>query len=122
MNPKKKRKLRLRRHRRLRFKVNGTAERPRLAVFKSLRHFYAQLIDDKTGRTILVASTLDKELRGKVPKNHPTVDACRDVADLLYERAKKKDIEQVVFDHGGFGYRGRIKAFAERAREKGLVF
>ena len=122
MNPEKKRKLRQKRHRRLRFKIIGSAERPRLAVFKSLRHFYAQLIDDDAGRTLLSASTLDKELKGKVPEGHPTVDACKKVADLLCKRAKDKGIERVVFDHGGFGYRGRVMAFAQRAREKGLEF
>lgn len=122
MDSKKKRLLRQKRHRRLRYKVSGNADRPRLAVFKSLRHFYAQLIDDAAGRTILSASTLDKDIREKAKINHPTVGNCKDVADLLCQRAKEKGIEQVVFDHGGFGYRGRIRAFAERAREKGLQF
>jgi large subunit ribosomal protein L18 len=102
--------------------VSGTAARPRLAVFKSLRHVYAQIIDDGAGATLVCASTLDKEIRDKRPAGHPTVEACNEVADLLCERAKKKGIEQVVFDHGGFGYKGRIKAFAERAREMGLLF
>jgi large subunit ribosomal protein L18 len=122
MKPEKKRQLRLKRHRRLRFKVIGDASRPRLAVFKSLRHFYAQVIDDESGATITSASTLDKDLRKKSPVSHPTIDHCKGVADLLCKRAKDKGIEQVVFDHGGFGYKGRVKAFAERAREKGLRF
>jgi large subunit ribosomal protein L18 len=122
MRPEKKRQLRLKRHRRLRCKVSGTAERPRLAVFKSLRHVYAQLIDDGTGATLACASTLDKSIRDERPRGHPTLDTFKDVADLLCERAKEKGIERVVFDHGGFGYKGRIRAFAERTREKGLVF
>ena len=122
MRPEKKRQLRLKRHRRLRFKVNGNAGRPRLAVFKSLRHFYAQVIDDESGVTLISASTLDKDLRKKRAASHPTIDNCKDVADILCKRAKEKGIKQVVFDHGGFGYRGRVKAFAERAREKGLQF
>ena len=122
MDPKKRRELKQRRHRRLRFKVSGNAARPRLAVFKSLRHFYAQLIDDEAGRTIISASTLDKEFRGKAVIKRPTIAVCKDVADLLCSRAKDKGIEKVVFDHGGFGFRGRVKAFADRAREKGLHF
>jgi large subunit ribosomal protein L18 len=122
MRPEKKRQLRHKRHRRLRFKVSGTAARPRLAVFKSLRHFYAQIIDDAAGMTMVCASTLDKELRSKRPAGHPAAEACREVADLLCERAKAAGVKEVVFDHGGFGYKGRIKAFAERAREKGLTF
>jgi len=122
MDSKRKRQLRQRRHKRLRFKVIGNAQRPRLAVFKSLRHFYAQLIDDEAGRTLLSASTLDKELRPKAALHHPTIGNCQEVADLLCKRAKEKGIERVVFDHGGFGYHGRIKAFADRAREKGLQF
>jgi large subunit ribosomal protein L18 len=122
MNPKKKRDLRLRRHRRLRHRLAGTAERPRLAVFRSLHHFYVQLIDDDAGATLLSASTLDKEFRSKKQKDHPSIDACKGVADLLCARAKEKGITNVVFDHGGFGYRGRIKAFADQARAKGLMF
>jgi len=122
MDCKKKRILRLRRHRRLRHGVTGDTQRPRLCVFRSLRHFYAQLIDDENGATLLSASTLDKELKGKLKGGHPSTDACKNVADLLCERAKEKGIAQVVFDHGGFGYHGRIKAFANRAREKGLKF
>ena len=122
MDCKKKRQLRLRRHSRLRHNIKGHAERPRLCVYRSLRHFYAQLIDDETGATLLSASTLDKELKGKLKVGHPSVDMCKNVADLLCERAKEKGIGLVVFDHGGFGYHGRIKAFADRAREKGLKF
>jgi large subunit ribosomal protein L18 len=122
MNAEKKRKLRLKRHRRLRYKVTGNGERPRLAVYKSLKHFYAQIIDDESGSTLIQASSLDKELKAKKDGSHPTIETCRDVADLLCDRARDKGIESVVFDHGGFGYKGRIKAFAERAREKGLAF
>jgi len=122
MDCKKKRQLRLRRHRRLRNGVIGDAQRPRLCVFRSLRHFYAQLIDDGTGTTLLSASTLDNELKGKLKAGHPSTDICKNVADLLCEKAKEKGIGQVVFDHAGFGYHGRIKVFADRAREKGLKF
>ena len=122
MDAEKRRQLRIKRHRRLRYRVAGSGSRPRLAVFKSLRHFYAQIIDDETNATLVSASTLDKGLRGKRPTGHPTINACVEVADLLCERAKGRGINEVVFDHGGFGYKGRIKAFAERAREKGLAF
>jgi len=106
----------------MRHRLAGTAERPRLSVFRSLHHFYAQLIDDDAGATLLCASTLDKELRVKVHAGHPSVAICKEVANLLCARAKEKGIQSVVFDHGGFGYRGRIKAFADEARAKGLVF
>ena len=124
MDCKKKRQLRLRRHSRLRDKIKGDAQRPRLCVYRSLRHFYAQLIDDEAGSgvTIISASTLDKELKGKLKAGHPSSEICKNVADLLCARAKEKGIGKVVFDHGGFGYHGRIKTFADRAREKGLKF
>jgi large subunit ribosomal protein L18 len=106
-------------HRRIRRKVSGTAERPRLSVYRSLNHISAQLIDDVNGRTIAAASTVEKDLRGKTGGN---VEAAREVGKLVAERAKAAGIEQVVFDRGGYIYHGRVKGLAEAAREAGLKF
>jgi large subunit ribosomal protein L18 len=111
---------RLRRHQRIRQKVRGTPERPRLSVRKSARHLYAQLIDDGSCQTMVYVSTLDKALRGGVKGCN--VEAARAVGKLLAERARKEGIEQVVFDRGGHPYHGVVKALAESAREGGLVF
>ncbi|WP_022847336.1 MULTISPECIES: 50S ribosomal protein L18 [unclassified Desulfurobacterium] len=108
-------------HRRVRKKVFGTPERPRLAVYKSLKHMYAQIIDDTKGETLVAASTLDKEVREKV-KGLSKTEAARVVGQVIAERAKAKGITSVVFDRGGFIYHGRIKAIAEGAREGGLEF
>lgn len=116
-----KTELRERRHFRLRKKVHGTPERPRLAVFKSNAHFYAQVIDDETGRTLASASTLITGLRTDLP-NGSNTSAAVAVAKALAEAAKSAGVSKVVFDHGGFGYRGKIKAFADAAREAGLDF
>lgn len=121
MHTKQKRQLRLRRHRRLRKKIFGTAERPRLAVFKSARHFYAQLIDDTSAITLVAASTLSPDVRTSVD-NTGSADAAVKVGEVIASLAKEKGIENVVFDHGGFGYRGKIKKFADKARESGLNF
>ena len=110
---------RMRRKISIRKRLRGTTERPRLAVFKSARHMYAQIIDDTTGRTLASASTLDKELRGKKMKK---VDAAKAVGALVAERGKAKQLGLVVFDRSGFLYHGRIKAVADGAREKGLTF
>jgi large subunit ribosomal protein L18 len=110
-----------RRHRRVRKKVFGTPERPRLAVYKSLKHIYAQIIDDTKGVTLVAASTLDKELRPRLPELTKTEEA-REVGRLIAKRALEKGIKKVVFDRGGFIYHGRIKALAEGAREGGLEF
>lgn len=118
MDAKTKRELRLRRHRRLRKKISGTAERPRLAVFKSLKHIYAQAIDDESGRTIVAASSLTPELKN----SGGDIKTAKAVAELMAEKFKTAGIKKVVFDHGGFGYRGKIKAFAETLREKGMEF
>lgn len=112
---------RKRRHVRLRRKVQGTAERPRLAVFRSSKHMYAQVIDDTTGHTLAAASTLDAELRDTL-ENSANVDAARAVGRLIAERARQKSITTVVFDRGGNLYHGRVKALAEGAREAGLQF
>lgn len=118
MDTKKKTDLRRRRHRRLRKKVHGTAERPRVAVFKSLRHFYAQAIDDTTGHTLVAAGSLTDELR----KSGGSTASAKAVAEALAERIKKAGISTIVFDHGGFGYRGKVKLFAETLRKEGLKF
>jgi large subunit ribosomal protein L18 len=115
---KQKREARIRRHRRVRKKVRGTAERPRLAVFRSNKHISAQVIDDRTGRTLAAASTHEADLR----TNGGNVEAATKVGTLLAERAKAAGIEAVVFDRGGNLYHGRIKALADAAREGGLEF
>ena len=111
---------RLRRHRRVRKKVMGTPERPRLCVYKSLRHLYAQLIDDLHGHTLVYVSTLDRELRDRV--RGPNLEAAKAVGKLLAERARAKGIEKVVFDRSGYPYHGVVKALADSAREGGLIF
>ena len=108
---------RVKRHRRVRKKVSGTTERPRLAVFRSNRHIYAQLIDDTTGRTLASASTAEPELRSG---STATVDAAKAVGQLVGERAKAAGISRVVFDRGGFRYHGRVAALCEGARAAGL--
>jgi ribosomal protein L18, bacterial type len=114
-------KARLIRHLRIRKKISGTPERPRLSVFRSDKHIYAQIIDDTKGVTLAAASTLDKSLRGEL-KSGGTVEAARKVGELIAERAKGKGIEKVVFDRGGYMYHGRVRALAEAAREGGLEF
>lgn len=121
METKKKRQLRIRRHKRVRKKLRGTSDVPRLVVFKSIRHFYAQIIDDDTAKTLAAASTLSPELKSSLKKTGDT-DAAVKVGDLIAKKAKEKKIKKVVFDHGGFGYRGKIKEFAEKARKAGLQF
>ncbi|NPV44223.1 MAG: 50S ribosomal protein L18 [Firmicutes bacterium] len=112
---------RKRRHLRVRKRVKGTSERPRLNVFKSLNHIYAQVINDETGNTLTAASSLDPELKGKITKGG-NVEAAKLVGKLIAERALSKGIEKVVFDRGGYIYHGRVKALAEAAREAGLKF
>ncbi|HEV3363465.1 MAG TPA: 50S ribosomal protein L18 [Acidimicrobiia bacterium] len=108
---------RAKRHRRVRKKVSGSAERPRLAVFRSNKHIYAQLIDDTTGRTLASASTAEAELRSG---STATVDAAKAVGQLVGERARAAGISRVVFDRGGFRYHGRVAALCEGARAAGL--
>ena len=115
----KKRELRARRHRRVRKKVRGTAERPRLAVFRSNKHISAQVIDDRAGRTLAAASTLEGDLRSASGGN---VAAAGKVGARLAERAAAAGVDTVVFDRGGFMYHGRVAALAEAAREGGLEF
>ena len=108
-----------RRHRRVRKKVSGTQERPRLAVHRSHLHLVAQLVDDSSGRTLLFCSTRDSEFRKSVPKGG-TVEASRRLGELLAEAAQKAGFKKVVFDRGGHRYHGRVKAVADGARSKGL--
>ncbi|MFM9281632.1 50S ribosomal protein L18 [Paenibacillus jiagnxiensis] len=116
-----KNKARVRRHLRVRKKITGTAARPRLNVFRSSKHIYAQLIDDVAGVTLAAASTVDKELSGEI-KNGGSVEAARKVGELVAKRAKEKGVSGIVFDRGGYLYHGRIQALAEAAREAGLEF
>src|SRR3954471_3685640 len=118
-NAQKLREGRIRRHRRVRKKVRGTAERPRLAVFRSNNHITAQLIDDIAGRTVAAASTTEADLRSGATGN---VDAAKKVGALIAERGKAAGITKVVFDRGGFMYHGRVAAVADAARENGLEF
>ncbi len=111
---------RLRRHKRVRGKIAGTPERPRLNVFRSETNIYAQIIDDVNGVTLVSASSLDKEFSAKGKGGN--VAAATEVGKMLAERAKAKGIENVVFDRGGYLYHGRVKALAEGAREGGLAF
>ena len=120
---KSRRNQRSKRHRRIRKKLQGTAERPRLVVFRSLRNIEGQVVDDDTSRTIVGLSTLAAELRGfKGESRNPRVDVAREAGKLLARKAKDAGVEQVVFDRGGYKYHGRVKAFAEGAREGGLEF
>ena len=104
-------------HRRIRRKVRGSGERPRLALYRSLNHISAQIVDDELGRTIVSASTTEKDLRGATGGN---IEAARRIGKAIAERALEKGIESVVFDRGGYLYHGRIKALTEAAREAGL--
>ena len=113
--------LRERRHRRVRKKVRGTAARPRLAVFRSNKHIYAQLIDDRKGETLASASSMEKDLRTSL-KTGADVAAAQSVGKKLAERATAKGISEVVFDRGAYRYHGRVKALADAAREGGLKF
>ena len=116
---KHKHESRVRRHRRVRKKIRGTAERPRLAVYRSNRHIIAQIIDDTAGHTLVSASTIEAALRSGPTGN---VAGATAVGKLIAERAKEKDITVVVFDRGGFRYHGRVAALADSAREAGLDF
>lgn len=113
---------RVRRHIRLRKKLSGTAERPRLSVYKSLHHIYAQIIDDVQGRTLLSASTVDPEIRSQVNGYGGNIESAKVVGKILAQKAKEKGINKVVFDRGGYKFHGRVAALAEAARENGLEF
>ena len=121
MGKSKPRTARLGRHTRVRTKVEGIASRPRLCVFRSLNHIYAQVIDDSRGHTLTSASTLDPEIKGQLDGRAKTAQA-ELVGSLIAKRAQAKGINQVVFDRGGYKYHGRVKALAEAARQTGLKF
>ena len=118
---KKKRMGHLRRRKRVRQKISGTADRPRLSVFRSLKHIYAQLIDDELGVTVAEASTLSPELRASL-SNSGNMKAAESVGALIAQKAKQREVEVVIFDRGGHLYHGRIKALAEAAKAEGLKF
>lgn len=116
-----KNEVRLRKHVRVRKKVIGTAERPRLNVFRSLKNIYAQVIDDTTGKTLVAASTLDEAVKGKL-KYGGNKDAAKEIGKIIAQKALDAGITSVVFDRGGYIYHGRIKELADSAREAGLNF
>jgi large subunit ribosomal protein L18 len=109
------------RHRRIRQKIQGTAARPRLCVFRSLIHIYAQIVDDEAGRTLVAVSTLSPSVREQTDTAQKSAQAAM-VGRLLAQKAQEQDIRQVVFDRGGYRYHGRVKALADAAREGGLAF
>jgi large subunit ribosomal protein L18 len=110
--------IRLRIHKRIRNRVSGTPERPRLAVFRSVNHIYAQIIDDTQGHTIVAAGSTEKDLKGK----GGNIDGAKAIGQTVAERAKSKGVTKVVFDRGGYQYHGRVKALADAARAAGLEF
>ena len=113
--------IRVKKHSRLRNRLNGTAERPRLAVFRSNNHMYAQIIDDTVGNTLVAASTLEKDVKAELDKTN-NVEAASYLGTVIAKKALEKGITTVIFDRGGFIYVGKIKALAEAAREAGLNF
>ena len=121
VSKKSRSEVRLNKHRRLRNRFSGTAERPRLAVFRSNNHMYAQIIDDTVGNTLVSASTLQKDVKAELEKTN-NVEAAADLGTVIAKRALEKGIKEVVFDRGGFIYQGKIKALADAAREAGLEF
>ena len=114
-------KVRVNKHRKLRNRFSGTAERPRLAVFRSNNHMYAQIIDDTVGNTLVAASTMEKSVKAELEKTN-NVDAAAYLGKVIAEKALEKGIKTVVFDRGGFIYQGKIQALADAAREAGLEF
>ena len=116
-----KSKIRVKKHKRIRNRFSGTAQRPRLAVFRSNNHMYAQIIDDTVGNTLVAASTVEKAVKAELEKTN-NVDAAAYVGTVIAKRALEKGIEEVVFDRGGFIYHGKVQALADAAREAGLKF
>lgn len=114
-------KIRAKKHRRIRNRFSGTAERPRLAVFRSNNHMYAQIIDDTVGNTLVAASTLQKDVKAELEKTN-NVEAASKLGEVIAKKALEKGITTVVFDRGGFIYQGKVKALADAAREAGLQF
>ena len=121
VSKKSRSEIRRKKHMKLRNRFSGTAQRPRLAVFRSNNHMYAQIIDDTVGKTLVSASTLDKEVKAECEKTN-NVDAAAVVGTVVAKRALEKGITTVVYDRGGFVYEGKVKALAEAAREAGLEF
>ena len=121
VSKKSRSEVRIKKHRRMRNRFSGTAERPRLSVFRSNNHMYAQIIDDTVGNTIVAASTLDKDVKAEVEKTN-NVEAAAYLGTVIAKKALDKGIKEVVFDRGGFIYQGKIKALADAAREAGLEF
>ena len=121
VSKKSRSEVRVNKHRKLRNRFSGTAERPRLAVFRSNNHMYAQIIDDTVGNTLVAASTVEKAVSAELEKTN-NVDAAAYLGTVIAKRAIEKGITEVVFDRGGFLYHGKIEALAEAAREAGLVF
>ena len=121
VSKKSRQEIRVKKHMRIRNRLNGTAECPRLAVFRSNNHMSAQIIDDTVGKTLVSASTLEKEIKKELEKTN-NVDAAAYIGQVIAKRAIDKGIKTVVFDRGGFIYQGKIQALAEAAREAGLEF
>lgn len=121
INKKSRSEVRAKKHRRLRNRISGTASTPRLAVFRSNNHMYAQIIDDTVGNTLVSASTLDKEVKADLEKTN-NVEAAAKLGTVIAKKALDKGISTVVFDRGGFIYQGKIAALADAAREAGLEF
>ena len=121
VSKKNRSEVRVNKHRRIRSRLSGTPEQPRLAVFRSNNHMYAQIIDDTVGNTLVAASTLEKSVKAELEKTN-NVDAAAYLGTVIAKRALEKGISTVVFDRGGFIYQGKVKALAEAAREAGLEF
>ena len=121
IHKKSRSEVRRKKHMKLRNRFSGTAQRPRLAVFRSNNHMYAQIIDDTVGHTLVAASTLEKSVGADLEKTN-NVEAAAHLGKIIAKRAKEKDISDVVFDRGGFIYQGKVKALADAAREAGLKF
>lgn len=121
VSKKSRSEVRVNKHRKLRNRLSGTAECPRLAVFRSNNHMYAQIIDDTVGKTLAAASTLEKDVKAELEKTN-NVDAAAYLGTVIAKRALEKGITEVVFDRGGYIYQGKVAALAEAAREAGLTF
>ena len=121
VSKKSRQEVRVKKHRRMRNRLSGTTQKPRLAVFRSNNHMYAQIIDDTVGNTLVAASTLEKEVKAELEKTN-NVDAAAYLGTVIAKRAIEKGIKTVVFDRGGFIYQGKIAALADAAREAGLEF
>ena len=117
----KKKKMKIRRHARLRAKISGTKDRPRLSIFRSNKYIYAQLIDDETGKTLVAASDIGIK-QGKTKTKKTKIERAEEVGSLVAKEAKVKKIKTIVFDRGGFIFAGRVKSLADGARKEGLVF